>query len=140
VQTERQPPSRKAPKVISPSDPASAWTAKANKRVQFGYGLNYLIDVEHAVIIDLEATPARTFDEVAATPNDDRPYRTDVRSQAEAADCRHGLRYRRLPRLAGEEDDHAAHTGVGHEQTQGRRLLALRLHLRQVAQPLLARR
>jgi hypothetical protein len=22
----------------------SAWTAKANKRVQFGYGLNYLID------------------------------------------------------------------------------------------------
>ena len=68
VQTERQPPHRKAPKVISPSDPASAWTAKANKRVQFGYGLNYLIDVEHAVIIDVEATPARTFDEVAATP------------------------------------------------------------------------
>jgi hypothetical protein len=34
------------PKVISPSDPCSAWTAKANKRVQFGYGLNYLIDVE----------------------------------------------------------------------------------------------
>ena len=32
-------PARKAPKVISPSDPASAWTAKANKRVQFGYGL-----------------------------------------------------------------------------------------------------
>jgi hypothetical protein len=45
----------------------SAWTAKANKRVQFGYGLNYLIDVEHAVIVDVEATPARTFDEVAAT-------------------------------------------------------------------------
>src|SRR6201984_3207362 len=31
---------RKPPKVISPSDPSSAWTAKANKRVQFGYGLN----------------------------------------------------------------------------------------------------
>jgi hypothetical protein len=30
--------------VISPSDPQSAWTAKANKRGQFGYGLNYLID------------------------------------------------------------------------------------------------
>ena len=58
---------RKAPKVISPSDPSSAWTAKANKRVQFGYGLNYLIDVEHAVIVDVEATPARTYDEVAAT-------------------------------------------------------------------------
>lgn len=58
---------RKAPKVISPSDPSSAWTAKANKRVQFGYGLNYLVDVEHAVIVDVEATPARTYDEVEAT-------------------------------------------------------------------------
>ena len=58
---------RKLPKVISPVDPCSAWTAKANKRVQFGYGLNYLIDTGHAVIIDVEATPARTYDEVAAT-------------------------------------------------------------------------
>jgi hypothetical protein len=53
--------------VISLSDPCSAWTAKANKRVQFGYGLNYLIDNEHAVIVDVEATSARTYDEVAAT-------------------------------------------------------------------------
>ena len=53
--------------MISPSDPPSAWTAKANKRVQFGYGLNYLIDIENAVIVDVEATPARTYDEVAAT-------------------------------------------------------------------------
>jgi transposase len=60
-------PDRKVPKMISPSDPCSAWTAKANKRVQFGYGLNYLIDTENAVIIDVEATPARTYDEVAAT-------------------------------------------------------------------------
>ncbi len=43
---------RKLPKVISPTDPCSVWTAKANKRVQFGYGLNYMIDVEHAVIVD----------------------------------------------------------------------------------------
>ena len=60
-------PGRKLPKVISPSDPASAWTAKANKRVQFGYGLNYLTDNEYAVIIDVEATPARTYDEVDST-------------------------------------------------------------------------
>jgi IS5 family transposase len=46
---ERQPP-----KVISPVDPCSAWTAKANKRVQFGYGLNYLIDIEYAVIVDVD--------------------------------------------------------------------------------------
>src|ERR1700746_2001578 len=41
---ERQPP-----KVILPSDPQSAWTAKANKRVQFGYGLNYLIENQGAL-------------------------------------------------------------------------------------------
>jgi transposase len=59
---------RNLPKVISPVDPCSAWTAKANKRVQFGYGLNYLIDIgPGAVIVDVEATPARTYDEVAAT-------------------------------------------------------------------------
>jgi hypothetical protein len=58
---------RKPPKLISPTDPCSAWAAKANKRVQFGYGLNYLIDIENAVIVDVEATPARSYDEVAAT-------------------------------------------------------------------------
>ena len=58
---------RKPPKVISPADPCSAWTAKASMRVQLGYDLNSMIDVEHAVIIDVEATPARTYDEVAAT-------------------------------------------------------------------------
>jgi transposase len=60
-------PDRKPPKVISLSDPGSAWTAKANKRVQFGYGLNYLIDVENADIVDVEARPARTYDEVKCT-------------------------------------------------------------------------
>jgi hypothetical protein len=79
---------RKPPKVISPSDPQSAWTAKANKRVQFGYGLNYLIDIENAVIVDVEATPARTYDEVAATKT--MLDRTE-RSKAEAACRRYGL-------------------------------------------------
>jgi hypothetical protein len=27
--------------------------------VQFGYGLNYLIDIENAVIVDVEVTPAQ---------------------------------------------------------------------------------
>ena len=67
VSDEDPEANRKLPKAISPSDPCSAWTAKANKRVQFGYGLNYMIDVEHAVVVDVEATPARTYDEVAAT-------------------------------------------------------------------------
>jgi len=68
LDVDAQPnPDRKPPKVISPSDPCSAWTAKANKRVQFGYGLNYLIDIANAVIVDVEPTPARTYDEVAST-------------------------------------------------------------------------
>jgi transposase len=76
---------RKPPKVISLSDPCSAWTAKANKRVQFGYGLNYLIDLENAVIVDVEATPARTYDEVAA-----------ARTMIERTDERMGLKPQRL--------------------------------------------
>jgi transposase len=68
LEAEVEPnPDRKPPKVISPSDPCSAWTAKANKRVQFGYGLNYLVDTENAVIVDVEPTPARTYDEVEST-------------------------------------------------------------------------
>jgi hypothetical protein len=51
----------------SPSDPASAWTATTNKRVQFGYGLNYLLDNEHAIIVDVEPVPARTSDEARST-------------------------------------------------------------------------
>jgi hypothetical protein len=35
--------------------------------MQFGYGLNYLVDIENAVAVDVEATPARTYDEVGAT-------------------------------------------------------------------------
>jgi transposase len=67
LRDEPPDPARKTPKVISPTDPCSAWTAKANKRVQFGYALNYMVDIAHAIIVDVEATPARTYDEVAAT-------------------------------------------------------------------------
>jgi len=83
---------RKLPKVISPTDPCSAWTAKANKRVQFGYGLNYLIDIENAVIVDVEATPARTYDEVAATKTmiERTEQRFDVKPDRLAADTAYG--------------------------------------------------
>ena len=83
---------RKPPKVISPSDPQSAWTAKANKRVQFGYGLNYLIDIKNAVIVDVEATPARTYDEVAATKTmlDRTEQRFDLKPKRLAADTAYG--------------------------------------------------
>ena len=74
------------------TDPQSAWTAKANKRVQFGYGLNYLIDIENAVIVDVEATPARTYDEVAATQTmlDRTQERFDLKPRRLAADTAYG--------------------------------------------------
>src|SRR6202049_4247124 len=85
-------PDRKPPKVISPSDPSSAWTAKANKRVQFGYGLNYLIDVEHGIIVDVEPTPARTYDEVASTRTmiERTEQRLDLKPDWLAADTAYG--------------------------------------------------
>ena len=91
-ETTEPNPDRKVPKVISPSDPSSAWTAKANKRVQFGYGLNYLIDIENAAIVDVEATPARTYDEVRATETMiDRTERCfDLKPKRLAADTAYG--------------------------------------------------
>jgi transposase len=93
IEAEIEPnPDRQPPKVISPSDPCSAWTAKANKRVQFGYGLNYLIDIENAVIIDVEPTPARTYDEVEATKTmlDRTERRLRLKPKRLAADTAYG--------------------------------------------------
>jgi len=84
---------RKPPKLISPSDPCSAWTAKANKRVQFGYGLNYLIDIANAIILDVEPTPARTYDEVESTKTmlDRTRRRFGLKPKRLAADTAYGI-------------------------------------------------
>ena len=107
---------RTLPKVISPTDPCSAWTAKANKRVQFGYGLNYLIDIENAVIVDVEATPARTYDEVRATKTMIERTERRLDLKPEAARRGHGVRDRQVPWLARRCRHHAAHPGVGEGQ------------------------
>ncbi len=52
---------------MSPSDPCAAWTTRGRNKVMFGYSLNYLIDMENAVILDVEATPSRISKEVDAT-------------------------------------------------------------------------
>lgn len=51
---------------LSQSDPAAAWNIKEG-RGKFGYFTNYLIDTDHAVIVDVEATPARLTQEIIAT-------------------------------------------------------------------------
>jgi len=59
-------PSQK-PNAMSPSDPCAAWTARGRNKIMFAYSLNYLIDIENAVILDVEATPTRLSKEVDAT-------------------------------------------------------------------------
>ena len=44
------------PKFTSHSDPASPWTAACKGPAFFAYSTNYLIDTDHAVIVDVEAT------------------------------------------------------------------------------------
>jgi len=57
----------RAAKALSPTDPAAAWTTRGRHKVMFGYSLNYLIDTEAAVIVDVEATPTRISLEVDAS-------------------------------------------------------------------------
>ena len=68
LESENAPinPNRR-PKALSPTDPTAAWTTRGRYKVMFGYSLNYLIDMENAVILDVEATPTRISKEVDAT-------------------------------------------------------------------------
>ena len=55
------------PKVISPTDPAARYTASASNSVAgYAYSDNYLIDLKHAVIMDVEATTTIRQAEVGA--------------------------------------------------------------------------
>ena len=58
---------KQRPKALSPCDPTAAWTTRGRHKVMFGYSLNYLIDMENAVIVDVEATPTRISKEVDAS-------------------------------------------------------------------------
>src|SRR2546423_892551 len=46
------------PKFIAPADPATRWTAAHRGPAFFAYSANYLIDTDHAIIVDVEATTA----------------------------------------------------------------------------------
>jgi hypothetical protein len=54
------------PKFISPADPAARWTGAHGGQAFFAYSTNYLIDVDNAIIIDVEATTAIPQAEVLA--------------------------------------------------------------------------
>jgi hypothetical protein len=54
------------PKFISIADPASRWTGANGGLAFFAYCTNYLVDLKHAVIMDVEATTAVRQAEVTA--------------------------------------------------------------------------
>jgi transposase len=54
------------PKQLAVADPAARWTAATRERAFFAYSTNYLIDLEHAVIVDVEATTSVRQAEVTA--------------------------------------------------------------------------
>jgi transposase len=54
------------PKFISPADPAARWTGAHGGQAFFAYSASYLIDLEHAIIVDVEASTAVRQAEVTA--------------------------------------------------------------------------
>jgi transposase len=54
------------PKFISPADPAARWTGAHGGQAFFAYSTNYLIDIDNAIIVDVEATMAIRQAEVLA--------------------------------------------------------------------------
>jgi transposase len=61
------------PKYISPVDPAARWTGADGGAAYFAYSTNYLVDLENAVIVDVEPTaPIRPAEARAAREMIDR--------------------------------------------------------------------
>jgi transposase len=54
------------PKFVSLSDPAARWNGAHGGQAFFAYSTNYLVDVENAIIVDVEATTAIRQAEVSA--------------------------------------------------------------------------
>jgi len=73
------------PKFVSPSDPAAQWTGALKGPAFFAYADNYLIDVRHGVIVDVEASRAVRQAEVGA-----------ARTMLERTEERFGLKPQRL--------------------------------------------
>jgi hypothetical protein len=77
------------PKAISPTDPAARYTAAANSAAVYAYSDKYLVDLKHAVIMDVEATTAIRRAEVRAA-------RTMLDRTAEQFDLARGVWSRTL--------------------------------------------
>ena len=63
------------PNCNSPADPAARWTGAHGGQAFFAYSTNYLIDVDNAIIVDVEATTAIRQAEVLAAKRSTGPAR-----------------------------------------------------------------
>ncbi len=80
------------PKYLSPTDPAARWTGATRGPAVFAYSANYLIDLDHAIIVDVEPSSAiRTAETSAAKTMIDRTEeRFDVVPKRLAGDMGYG--------------------------------------------------
>ena len=82
---------KKPPKYISETDPEAAWSLKDGPG-RFSYETNYLVDTDHGIIMDVEATPARLSQEIisAKVMLERSARRHDFRPDRIAADGSYG--------------------------------------------------
>ncbi len=73
------------PKYVSPTDPAARWTGATRGPAVFAYSTNYLIDLDHAIIVDVEPSSAIRTAETSA-----------AKTMIERTEKRHGLSPKRL--------------------------------------------
>jgi transposase len=80
------------PRFISPVDPAARWTASWGGPAVYAYCTNYLVDVEHAIIVDVEpSTAVRQAEVTAAKTMIERAYvNFDLRPERLIADTGYG--------------------------------------------------
>ena len=94
------------PKFISPADPAARWTGAHRGPAFFAYSDNYLIDLKHAVIVDVEATTAIRQAEVTAAQTMIERTADRFGIEPERLAGRHRLRLGRDARMAGRGARH----------------------------------
>lgn len=80
------------PKYISPADPAARWTGAHGGLAFFAYATNYLIDCDHGIIVDVEASTAIRQAEVTCAKRmlDRSSARFDLYPEALIADTGYG--------------------------------------------------
>ena len=124
-----------APASISPTDPASRWTAVGGPAF-YAYSTNYLVNVQAGIIVDVEATPDLRTDEV----NSARVMleRVEERFALKPARLIGDMAYGPAPMLGWlvDEENRAAHSGMGPDPTRRRDVIQQRLPVGRTGRPI----